>query len=69
MPVICDVDFGHVTWTLFQHVRDMLYAETRQMLEALELRENGMGLTHVEEAQAWLLVAFYEFLRTNYRRG
>jgi hypothetical protein len=55
--------------TQFEHVRDVLYEETRQMLEALDLRENDMGLAHVEQAQAWLLVTFYEFLRTNYRRG
>ncbi|KAI9879284.1 MAG: hypothetical protein M1830_009014 [Pleopsidium flavum] len=66
----------YAMWTLamslstqFENIRDMLYTETRQMLEALDLCENDIGLVHIEEAQAWILVTFYEFLRTNYRRG
>ena len=66
----------YAMWTLamamstqFEHMREMLYTETRHMLEAQDLREQGMGIAYVEQAQAWLLITFYEFLRTNYRRG
>lgn len=39
------------------------------MLEELELGENDMETVHLEQAQAWILVTFYEFLRTSYRRA
>ncbi|KAK3936680.1 pyrimidine pathway regulatory protein 1 [Diplogelasinospora grovesii] len=65
----------YAMWTLamamssqFESFRDALYNETRQMLESLD-SDNDMGVTHIEEAQAWLLITYYEFARSNYRRG
>ncbi|KAL8759484.1 MAG: hypothetical protein Q9184_003609 [Pyrenodesmia sp. 2 TL-2023] len=55
--------------TQFENMREMMYAETRQMLEARDVGENDMGKVRIEHAQAWIMVTFYEFLRTNYRRG
>ncbi|KAL8720572.1 MAG: hypothetical protein Q9225_002591 [Loekoesia sp. 1 TL-2023] len=55
--------------TQFESVRETMYTETRQMLETLDLCESDMGSVRIEQAQAWILVTFYEFLRTNYRRG
>ncbi|KAK3323349.1 fungal-specific transcription factor domain-containing protein, partial [Cercophora scortea] len=66
----------YAMWTLamaqssqFESVRDTLYHETRQMLETLDAAENEMGLVHIEQVQAWLLIAFYDFARCSYRRG
>lgn len=63
-------------WTLamalssqFENFRTTLYNETRQMLEALDLSEDDMGTVRIEQVQAWLLIAHYEFARANYRRG
>lgn len=53
----------------FQHVRDSLYRDTREMLEALDSKDNKMEYVEIEQAQAWILLAIYEFMRTNYRRG
>ncbi|KAK3950548.1 fungal-specific transcription factor domain-containing protein [Pseudoneurospora amorphoporcata] len=76
-PRLC---LQYAMWTLamalssqFESYRDTLYTETKQMLESLDMCEN----THpshespvcIEEIQAWLLLAFYEFSRTNYKRG
>ncbi|KAL8907695.1 MAG: hypothetical protein Q9207_001264 [Kuettlingeria erythrocarpa] len=55
--------------TQFENMREMMYAETRQMLEARDLGENDMVQVRIEQAQAWIMVTFYEFLRTNYRRA
>lgn len=55
--------------TQFENMREMMYAETRQMLEARDVDENDMGKVRIEQVQAWIMVTFYEFLRTNYRRG
>lgn len=52
-----------------QSIRDSLYTETKKRLEALESRENEMDLFDIEEAQAWLLLAIYQFTRTTYRKG
>lgn len=66
----------YAMWTMamslsahFESMRETLYTETRQMLERLDLYENSMQNVDIEQAQAWILVTFYEFLRTNYRRG
>jgi hypothetical protein len=63
-------------WTLaaslsaqFQHIRDELYHTTREMLELLELKDNSVESVEIEQAQAWLLLAIYEFMRTHCRRG
>ncbi|KAL8692798.1 MAG: hypothetical protein Q9218_002239 [Villophora microphyllina] len=39
------------------------------MLEALDLCDNDTALVHIEQAQAWILVTFYELLRTNSGRA
>lgn len=52
-----------------QSIRNSLYTETKRRLEALESRENEMDLFDIEEAQAWLLLAIYQFTRTTYRKG
>lgn len=66
----------YAMWTLamalssqFESSRDMLYNETRQMLEALDLSEDDMHVVRIEQVQAWLLIALYEFARCNYRRA
>lgn len=53
----------------FESYRDLLYRETKQMLEALESIEEDTGPVPIEHIQAWLLITFYEFTRTNFRRG
>jgi hypothetical protein len=65
----------HAMWTLaasfssqFRHIRDALYAHTKGMLEALEM-DTPNGDIAVEQAQAWTLLAIYEFMGVNYRRG
>lgn len=66
----------YAMWTLamaqstqFDQIRDMLYTETRATLDALDLTGDNMGICHVEQTQAWILLTFYEFSRTSYRRG
>jgi hypothetical protein len=53
----------------FESLRNTLYNETRQMLETLDLSEDDMGVVRIEQVQAWLLIAHYEFTRVNFRRG
>lgn len=55
--------------TQFESLRETVYNEARQMLESLDMSENDMLIVRIEQAQAWILITFYEFLRTNYRRG
>ncbi|OCL02954.1 citrinin biosynthesis transcriptional activator CtnR [Glonium stellatum] len=52
-----------------EHIRDSLYRDTQQILESLELKDDNLEFTNIEHAQAWLLLAIYEFMRTNYQRG
>ena len=66
----------YAMWTMamslsahFESMRETLYTETRQLLESLDLCENSMRDVHIEQAQTWVLVTCYEFLRTDYRRG
>ncbi|KAK0660825.1 fungal-specific transcription factor domain-containing protein [Cercophora samala] len=66
----------YAMWTLamsfssqFESSRDLFYNETRRMLENLDLHEDDMNTVRVEQVQAWLLIAFYEFARCNYRRA
>jgi hypothetical protein len=63
-------------WTLamalssqFESSRELLYTETRQMLEALDLAEDDQQPVRIEQVQAWLLVSFYELARSSYRRA
>lgn len=39
------------------------------MLDVLEAGEDEMEIVPIEHVQAWLLIAFYEFTRGNFRRG
>lgn len=39
------------------------------MLEALDLKDYEMNGIDIEQVQAWILLAIYEFMQTNYRRG
>ncbi|KAK0741972.1 fungal-specific transcription factor domain-containing protein [Apiosordaria backusii] len=66
----------YAMWTLamsfssqFESSRVLFYNETRHMLETLDLHEDDMSTVRVEQVQAWLLLAFYEFARCNYRRA
>ncbi|KAL2259845.1 hypothetical protein VTK26DRAFT_6335 [Humicola hyalothermophila] len=66
----------YAMWTLatalssqFESSREQLYYETRQMLEGLELVDDDMHPPRIEQVQAWLLIAFYEFARSSYRRA
>lgn len=66
----------YAMWTLamalssqFESSRELLYNETRQMLEGLDLVDDDMHPPHIEQVQAWLLIAYYEFARCSYRRA
>ncbi|KAK0621802.1 hypothetical protein B0T17DRAFT_494498 [Bombardia bombarda] len=66
----------YAMWTLatalssqFDNLRDTLYNETTQMLLSFDVSETDMGAVHIEQVQAWLLLAYYDFARVNYRRG
>lgn len=63
-------------WTLaaalsaqYQHVCDLLYMQSRQALEAMDLGHDDPESISVEQIQAWLLITVFEFLRTSYHRG
>lgn len=53
----------------FEDVRDRLYTTTRDRLEKLDLAEELLPLNRLEPTQAWIFLVFYEFIKTNYRRG
>ena len=67
----------HAMWTLaasmstqFHHVRDSLYSLTRQKLEEFEVRDTqGRDCGLVEQTQSWILLALYDFTRTQHRRA
>ncbi|KAI4283257.1 MAG: hypothetical protein L6R38_002299 [Xanthoria sp. 2 TBL-2021] len=52
-----------------QSVGDMLYHGALQRLEELEAKENAHQQISIMQVQAWLLLAFYEFMRVDFRRG
>ncbi|GIK07671.1 hypothetical protein Aspvir_003337 [Aspergillus viridinutans] len=63
-------------WTLaasispqYQHMHEVLYQRAREELHRLELEGSRVDSVDVKEAQAWTLIAIYEFLRMHYRRG
>ncbi|KAG0160806.1 hypothetical protein PDIDSM_8336 [Penicillium digitatum] len=66
----------YAVWTVaaslspqFQHMRDGLYHDTRQMLETLESEEyHQEDAFYTQQAQAWILVAVYEFMEKSFRR-
>lgn len=47
----------------------MLYHGALQRLEELEAKENAHQQISIMQVQAWLLLAFYEFMRVDFRRG
>lgn len=55
--------------TQFRNILDVLYRETRTMLEAFELDDEKTELICLEHIQAWILLAMYEFMHNNHRRG
>lgn len=63
----------HAMWTIatafssqFENIRDRLYTKTRQMLDKLDLAEPYLDTCRVEPTQAWILIVFYELMKTNY---
>lgn len=63
-------------WTLaasvsaqFQTVGDLLYRDTRRTLEVLEMKDTEIESIDIEQVQACILLAIYEFMRSDYRRG
>lgn len=63
----------HAMWTIatafssqFESIRDRLYTTTRQMLDTLDLAEPYLDTRRVEPTQAWILIVFYELMKTNY---
>jgi hypothetical protein len=66
----------YAMWTLamalssqFESSRELMYNETRQMLEALDLADDDLHPVRIEQVQAWLLIAAYELTRASYRRA
>lgn len=54
----------------FQLLCGNLYRDTRQMLERLELEDGALEEAfQLQRAQAWILVAVYEILRTSFHRA
>ncbi|KAI0165154.1 fungal-specific transcription factor domain protein [Hypoxylon sp. FL1284] len=53
----------------FTGVQETLYAKTRFLLDQLDLNGNDSLICHIEHVQSWILITFYEFAKTNYRRG
>jgi hypothetical protein len=52
-----------------QSILPSLYRDTRQMLEAIDSKDTKLDCIEIEQAQAWILLATYELMRTTYRRG
>ncbi|KAI1807416.1 fungal-specific transcription factor domain protein [Daldinia bambusicola] len=53
----------------FSGIQESIYARTRFMLDQLDLNGSDSPICHIEHLQAWILITFYEFAKTNYRRG
>ncbi|KAK3320579.1 fungal-specific transcription factor domain-containing protein [Cercophora scortea] len=53
----------------FQELRERLHAHARLILEGLESNELFAASPSVEQAQAWLLVAHYEFCYFDFQRA
>ena len=66
----------YAMWTIatafssqFEKIRDKLYVTTREMLDKLDFVELDDSTHQVEPTQVWILVVYYEFIKTNYHRG
>ncbi|KAL7619527.1 hypothetical protein AAE478_010067 [Parahypoxylon ruwenzoriense] len=55
--------------TQFGGFQDVMYARIRFMLDQLDLSSGDSLICHIEHLQSWILITFYEFAKTNYRRG
>lgn len=53
----------------FQLIRDQLYKEVRQLLDALDMDTAESGKRSLEQVQAWALLSIYEFISDDYQRG
>ncbi|KAI6086316.1 fungal-specific transcription factor domain protein [Hypoxylon rubiginosum] len=53
----------------FIGIQEAIYAKTRFLLDQLDLNGNDSLICHIEHVQSWILITFYEFAKTNYRRG
>ena len=53
----------------YQNLCDPLYHDTRRSLEGLETMDTNVDSVDIEQVQAWLLLAVYEFMRIDFRRG
>jgi hypothetical protein len=53
----------------YQEISSKLYEAARESLEKFELQGARLNSVTIEQAQAWLLISFYEFLKMNYERG
>ena len=53
----------------FDSVREKLYTTTRSILDGLDLKDGDMAACRIEHIQSWILITFFEFAKTHYRRG
>lgn len=53
----------------FQDVRQSLYIDCRELLEAMDWQDERTDSNDIEQAQAWILVTLYELMRMNHTRG
>ncbi|KAH8901540.1 hypothetical protein GQ53DRAFT_707900 [Thozetella sp. PMI_491] len=53
----------------FGNIQEAIYAKTRSMLERIDMETSDSGPYPIELIQSWILLAFYEFAKTNYRRA
>ncbi|KAL2802925.1 fungal-specific transcription factor domain-containing protein [Aspergillus granulosus] len=54
---------------LRENIGDSLYQYARRGLEALDSKNTSLASTDLEQVQAWLLLAIYEFMGVDFRRG
>lgn len=66
----------YAMWTLaasvsaqFENVGDSLYRDTQRMLEVVESKATNIESIDIEQVQACILLAIYDLMRTDYRRG
>lgn len=55
--------------TQFQHLDKSLYKDTKRLLEELANNDSKIDAVDIEQVQAWILVAIYEFIRSDYNHG